>query len=275
MATRSAVTAAPAPCVAPSSILSAPVNRVSASRSAATACSTASRSATTEIRRTATVATATVRPRMATPATAHPAPASRHVGTASSTPARPATTATPTVRTAAVRAAIPSRAGCVRRWVRLATSSTSSSTPHCDGIFTTASTQVITGHYTVLPSGETSVLVNGVPASGLNQIARTFSHTVSLSAGEILNPVLVQLIHTPTLTRVQRPSGRGPRRLGCRWRLLAAERRAASQRSRLGFRRAAGRRPCRRSVRHRHSAAAGLGRHFRLLRRRRLPRLLG
>ncbi len=66
------------------------------------------------------------------------------------------------------------------------------------GVFTTASTQVITGHYTVLPAGEVSVLVNGVPASGLNQVARTFSHTVSLSAANIFNPVLVQLVHTPT-----------------------------------------------------------------------------
>ncbi len=66
------------------------------------------------------------------------------------------------------------------------------------GIFTTASNQVITGHYTVLPLGEVSVLVNGVPASGLNQIARTFTHTVSLDAGEVFNPVLVQLVHTPT-----------------------------------------------------------------------------
>ncbi len=66
------------------------------------------------------------------------------------------------------------------------------------GIFTTASTQLITGHYTVLPVGEASVLINGVPASSLNQVARTFSHTVSLNAGEIFNPVLAQLVHTPS-----------------------------------------------------------------------------
>jgi cysteine-rich repeat protein len=66
------------------------------------------------------------------------------------------------------------------------------------GVFTTSSTQVITGHYTVLPAGEVQVLVNGVPASSLNQVARTFSHTVSLSGPNVFNPVLVRLVHTPT-----------------------------------------------------------------------------
>jgi cysteine-rich repeat protein len=67
------------------------------------------------------------------------------------------------------------------------------------GSFTTASTQVVTGHYTVLPAGEVSVLVNGVPASSLDQTTRTFSHTVLLSAASVFNPVLVRLVHTPTL----------------------------------------------------------------------------
>ncbi len=66
------------------------------------------------------------------------------------------------------------------------------------GVFTTSSTQVITGHYTVLPSGSVQVLVNGVPATTLNQTARTFSHTVSLNATNVFNPVLVRLIHTPS-----------------------------------------------------------------------------
>jgi len=64
------------------------------------------------------------------------------------------------------------------------------------GVFTTATTAVITGHYTLLPAGQVAVTVNGVPASTLNTGARTFSHTVSLSSAAIFNPVLVTLTNT-------------------------------------------------------------------------------
>lgn len=66
------------------------------------------------------------------------------------------------------------------------------------GIFSTAANIVVTGNYTLLPAGEVSVTVNGVPASTLNQVARTFSHTVPLSAAAIFNPILVTLTHLPT-----------------------------------------------------------------------------
>ncbi len=65
-----------------------------------------------------------------------------------------------------------------------------------NGLFTTAASVTVTGHYTQLPSGGVSVLVNGVPASSLNQGSRTFSHTVSLSQAQIFNPVAVTLINT-------------------------------------------------------------------------------
>ncbi len=64
------------------------------------------------------------------------------------------------------------------------------------GIFTTASTAVITGHYTLLNAGQVAVTVNGTPVSSLNTGARTFSHTVTLSSAAILNPVLVTLTNT-------------------------------------------------------------------------------
>jgi cysteine-rich repeat protein len=64
------------------------------------------------------------------------------------------------------------------------------------GIFTTATTAVITGHYTLLSAGQVAVTVNGVPASSLNTSARTFSHTVSLNSTAIFNPVLVSLTNT-------------------------------------------------------------------------------
>ena len=66
------------------------------------------------------------------------------------------------------------------------------------GVFTTATSAVVSGSYTLLPAGEVSVTVNGVPASSLNTAARTFSHTVPLSASAIFNPVLVTLTHLPT-----------------------------------------------------------------------------
>ena len=65
-----------------------------------------------------------------------------------------------------------------------------------NGVFTTASSIVISGHYTVLPAGQVSIKVNGVPASSVNTTARTFSHTISLSSGQIFNPVLVTLTNT-------------------------------------------------------------------------------
>jgi cysteine-rich repeat protein len=64
------------------------------------------------------------------------------------------------------------------------------------GVFTTAGTVLVTGHYTTLPPGQVSVTVNGVPASSLNQTARTFSHTVTLNQAQVLNPVLVSLTNT-------------------------------------------------------------------------------
>jgi len=66
------------------------------------------------------------------------------------------------------------------------------------GIFTTATTAVVTGHYTGLPPGQTAVTVNGVPASNVNTGAQTFSHTVTLNATAIYNPVLVTLTNTAT-----------------------------------------------------------------------------
>jgi cysteine-rich repeat protein len=64
------------------------------------------------------------------------------------------------------------------------------------GVFTTATSTVVSGHYTTLPVGTATVLVNGVPASTFNPIARTFSHTVSLSEASIFNPILVTLTNT-------------------------------------------------------------------------------
>lgn len=64
------------------------------------------------------------------------------------------------------------------------------------GTFTTAGSVVITGHYTTLPMGQVSVTVNGVAASSLDQINRTFSHTISLSQTAIFNPVRVILTNT-------------------------------------------------------------------------------
>ena len=61
------------------------------------------------------------------------------------------------------------------------------------GVFTTAGSVLITGHYTVLPPGQAAVTINGVPASSINPVARTFSHTVALSAPAIFNPVRATL----------------------------------------------------------------------------------
>ncbi len=66
------------------------------------------------------------------------------------------------------------------------------------GVFTAAGSQIITGHYTTLPPGTAQVLVNGVPATTFDPVARTFSHSVALSQAEIFNPVLVELIYLPT-----------------------------------------------------------------------------
>lgn len=64
------------------------------------------------------------------------------------------------------------------------------------GTFTTAGSVVVSGHYTTLPAGMASVTVNGVPASTFNPVARTFSHTVSLSSSAVFNPILVTLTNT-------------------------------------------------------------------------------
>jgi hypothetical protein len=71
------------------------------------------------------------------------------------------------------------------------------------GVFTTAGSVLVTGHYTTLPPGQVSVTVNGVPASSLNQTARTFSHTVTLSQAQVLNPVLVSLTNTASGEQVR------------------------------------------------------------------------
>ena len=65
-----------------------------------------------------------------------------------------------------------------------------------NGLFTTAGSVVVTGHYTVLPPGQVSVTINGVPASSVNQLSRTFSHTVSLSQTPIFNPIRAILTNT-------------------------------------------------------------------------------
>src|SRR5581483_11389555 len=64
------------------------------------------------------------------------------------------------------------------------------------GIFTTASAGTITGHYTVLPPGHAAITINGVPASFVNPLTRTFSHTLSLSQAAVFNPVAVTLTNT-------------------------------------------------------------------------------
>jgi len=63
--------------------------------------------------------------------------------------------------------------------------------PH--GIFTTAGTQVVSGRYTTLPAGLTSLKINGVPAAAVNTASRTFSHTVTLSPAAVFNPVRATL----------------------------------------------------------------------------------
>ena len=60
-----------------------------------------------------------------------------------------------------------------------------------NGVFSLAGSVIITGHYTTLLPGQASVTVNGVPASMVNPVLRTFSHTVPLDQGLIFNPVLV------------------------------------------------------------------------------------
>jgi cysteine-rich repeat protein len=64
------------------------------------------------------------------------------------------------------------------------------------GVFSTAGAVGITGHYTVLPPGQVAVTVNGVPADSVNELTRTFSHTLPLDAETIFNPVRVSLTNT-------------------------------------------------------------------------------
>jgi len=64
------------------------------------------------------------------------------------------------------------------------------------GIFTTAGSVVITGHYTTLPPGQVAVTINGVPATSVNETLRTFSHTLPLSQATVFNPANVALINT-------------------------------------------------------------------------------
>jgi cysteine-rich repeat protein len=64
------------------------------------------------------------------------------------------------------------------------------------GIFTTAGSITITGHYTTLPALNASVTINGVPAQVVNTVLRTFSHNLSLSQALIFNPVRATLTNT-------------------------------------------------------------------------------
>jgi cysteine-rich repeat protein len=68
------------------------------------------------------------------------------------------------------------------------------------GIFTTASSITVTGHYTTLPAGHAAITFNGVPASvgEVNPVTRTFSHTLPLSQAAIFNPMKVSLTNTDT-----------------------------------------------------------------------------
>jgi cysteine-rich repeat protein len=61
------------------------------------------------------------------------------------------------------------------------------------GVFTTAGTQLVTGRYTTLPPGLTSVRINGVPAASVNTTNRTFAHTITLDPGAVFNPVRATL----------------------------------------------------------------------------------
>jgi cysteine-rich repeat protein len=65
-----------------------------------------------------------------------------------------------------------------------------------NGIFTTAATANISGHYTTLPPGSAAVTVNGMAAS-VNQVLRTFTATVPVSQTLIFNPVKATLTYTP------------------------------------------------------------------------------
>jgi cysteine-rich repeat protein len=67
-----------------------------------------------------------------------------------------------------------------------------------NGTFTTGSTSTITGHYTTLLPGTADVRINGVPATTVNPVLRTFSHTLSLSAANIFNPVRATVSYIPT-----------------------------------------------------------------------------
>lgn len=64
------------------------------------------------------------------------------------------------------------------------------------GTFTTASTIVITGHYTTLGMGQASVTINGVAAQNVNAVTRTFQHTLTLNQALIFNPVRATLTNT-------------------------------------------------------------------------------
>ena len=71
------------------------------------------------------------------------------------------------------------------------------------GVFTTAGSIAITGHYTTLLPGHAAVTVNGVPADSVNPLTRTFSHTVTLDQVAIFNPIRVTLTNTDDGDHVQ------------------------------------------------------------------------
>ena len=67
------------------------------------------------------------------------------------------------------------------------------------GTFTEADTITITGHYTVLPFPQASVLINGsAPNLSFNPETRTFEHVVTLDRAAIFNPVLATITNTET-----------------------------------------------------------------------------
>jgi len=64
------------------------------------------------------------------------------------------------------------------------------------GIFTTAGSVTVTGHYTTLLPTQVSITINGTPADSVNTALRTFSHTLFLDEADIFNPARVVLTNT-------------------------------------------------------------------------------
>src|SRR5262249_37257249 len=64
------------------------------------------------------------------------------------------------------------------------------------GISSPAGSIVVSGHYTQLPPGQVMVTVNGAAATTVNQMMRTFSHTVTLNPSAVFNPIHVVVTNT-------------------------------------------------------------------------------